>query len=284
MVQGNAQWLRGGSSQSRSGHTGPLFSVLYLLLVFGSAAPSGAQDPSAAAVVPDADTLEAVSIKPSRPDDVGRKIRTSADRITIENLSLKELIVYAYHLKDNSQVLSGPDWLERLHFDIAGVASEAEAANLRAMTADDQRKAWGVILQSILAERFQLKVVQGIQTLPVYALVVAKSGAKLKPASASDKGQNTGWDNGRLTWTATSMEDLAYYLTRIEGRVVLDQTGLTRRYDFTVGWASDGDTSSDAYAADLLAALREQLGLDLKSAKEPVEVVVVQSAKQPELD
>jgi uncharacterized protein (TIGR03435 family) len=225
--------------------------------------------------------IEVATIKPSRPDDRGRKLHTVADRITIENFSLKELITYAYDLKDNSQVLGGPEWLDKSHFDIAAVADESEVAKLRGMPADDQRKEWGIILQPLLAERFQLKISQGMRSMPVYTLVVAKSGPKLKPASSSDKGQNTLWDSGRLTWTATSMETLADYLTRVEGRVVLDRTGLTGRYDFTVGWASGENTSGDEFAADLLAAMRDQLGLDLKSAREPVDVVIVESASEP---
>jgi uncharacterized protein (TIGR03435 family) len=242
-----------------------LLCTYVLLLAFLAHVSAHAQQPTTTSKLP---AFEVATVRPSRPDDRGRRLRTSADRITIENFSLKELIVYAWNLKDNSQVLDGPDWLDKSHFDIAAVASEAEVTKLRTLSADDQRQQWSEILQPLLAERFQLSVRPGTQTMPVYELVVAKAGPKLKPASASDGAQNTLWDNGRLTWTATSMESLAYYLTRIEGRVVLDCTGLSGRYDFAVGWPSDENTSSDTYAADLLAAMREQLGLDLKSARE----------------
>ncbi len=226
-------------------------------------------------------SFEAGAIKPSRADDRGRKLHPTADRITIENFTLKELIAYAYDLKDNSQVLGGPDWLDKVHFDIAAVAGETEVAKMRSMSAFDQREEWGMILQPFLAERFRLKASRGERTMPIYALVVAKSGPKLKAATAGDRTQNTSWDNQRMTWTATSMDTLAYYLTRVEGRVVVDRTGLTGFYDFTMKWSWDEDTSSEAYAADLLTALREQLGLELKAEKAPVDVVIVQSASEP---
>ena len=228
--------------------------------------------------------LEVASIKPSRPDGRGRKLHPSADRITIENLTLKELIVYAYGLEDNSQVLGGPDWLDKTHFDIAGRASDTEVARLRSMSADDQRKEWGVILQPFLAERFRLKVSLEKRTIPIYALVIAKSGPKLKAATVGEKGQSTLWNDRRMTWTATSMDNLAYYLTRVEGRVVVNRTGLTGFYDFTLDWSWDEDSSSEAYAADLLTALHEQLGLELKPDKGPVDVAAVELAAMPEFD
>jgi uncharacterized protein (TIGR03435 family) len=255
--------------------------ILAVGLLVASHAIAQASPPISVSVQP---SLEVATIKPSRPDDRGRKLHPSADRIAIENFTLKELIAYAYNLKDNSQVLGGPDWLDKAHFDLAGVAGEAEIAKLRSMSADDRRKEWGMILQPLLADRFRLKVSLGERTMPVYVLIVAKSGPKLTSAAASDKGQSTSWGDQRMTWTATSMDNLAYYLTRVEGRVVLDRTGLVGLYDFTLNWSWGEDPSSQAYGADLLTALREQLGLELKPAKAPVDVVIVQSASEPSVD
>ena len=252
---------------------------VFLIVGFGISqqpipAPSATAPPS----------LEVATIKPSNPDDRGRKLHTSADRITIENFTLKELIAYAYDLEDNAQVLGGPDWLGKTHFDIAGVAGEEEVAKMRSMSANDRMKEWGMLLQPLLAERFQLKASREERTLPVYALVVTKSGSRLKAATSGDKGQNTLWGDRRMTWTATSMDTLAYYLTRVEGRVVVNRTGLRGLYDFTLNWSWDEDPSSQAYAADLLTALHEQLGLELKSEKAPVGVVVVESTTVPSTD
>ena len=228
--------------------------------------------------------LEVATVKPSKPEDRGRRLHPSGDRITIENFTLKELIAYAYDLKDNSQVVGGPNWLDRSHFDIAGVASEVEAARLRAMTVDDQRREWGGILQPFLAERFGLKVNREKRTMAMYALVAAKSGTKQLKASPADKAQSTAWGDRRMIWTATSMDDLAFYLTRVEGRVVTDRTGLAGHYDFTLNWSWDEDAASQAFAADLMTALHEQLGLELKPEKGLVPVLVVKSANAPELD
>jgi uncharacterized protein (TIGR03435 family) len=270
----------------RQGCAAHFYRVSFVLLVAGvtSIPWASAQQPAKVATAEAPPVLEVASIKPSKPDDRGRKLHTLADRITIENFTLKELIAYAYDLEDNSQVLGGPDWLGKTHFDIEGIAGEAEAAKLRSMSADDQRKEWGVILQPFLAERFRLKVSLGERTMPIYALVIAKSGPKLKAATVGEKGQSTSWNNQRMTWTATSMDNLAYYLTRVEGRVVMNRTGLTGAYDFTLEWSWEENTSSEAYAADLLTALREQLGLELKADKGPVNVAAVDGAAMPEFD
>lgn len=254
-----------------------------LLIGFWGAVPADAQEPApAASAAPP--RIEVASIKPGRPGDDNSRFKTSTDRITTENHTLRDLIAFAYDLERNSQVLGGPAWLDERHFDIVAIAGDAEIAKLRSMPANDRRKEWGVILQPLLAERFRLKASRGERTLPVYTLVVTKSGSKLKGAAASDKLQGTSWGDRQMTWKATSMDALAYYLTRVEGRVVLDRTGLAGLYDFTLNWSWNEDPSSDSYAADLMTALREQLGLELKATKAPVDVVIVESASEPSLD
>jgi len=106
------------------------------------------------------------SIKPGNPDDRGLKLRTSADRVPIENFTLKELIAYAYDLKSDSQVLGGPDWLDKKHFDIAAKADDTELAKLKAMRGNEIRNEWGQMMQSLLIDRFVLKVRRDRRTIP----------------------------------------------------------------------------------------------------------------------
>jgi uncharacterized protein (TIGR03435 family) len=259
------------------------------LLCFGMmrAASAGAQEAAPAGVTASQSSFEVASVKPSKPDDRNRILRYSADRITIENFTLKELIAYAYGLKRNSQVIGGPDWLDKTHFDIVGVVGDAEVAKLRSMPGSDRPMEWNLIMQSFLAERFRLKVSSEKQEMPIFALVVAKSGSKLKLSTASDKYANISWSNQRMTATGTSMDRLAAFLTQMhesEERTVVNRTGLTGVYDFTLDWSSDSEASDQTDAADMFTALREQLGLDLKPDKAPVDVVVVESAKEPDLD
>lgn len=102
------------------------FSIVVVLSPINSATKQQAPTRASVDVAPN---LEVATIRPSRLDDLGRQLHPSADRITIENFSLKDLIVYAYNLKDNSQVLSGPDWLDKSHFELPESSVSRRARN-----------------------------------------------------------------------------------------------------------------------------------------------------------
>jgi uncharacterized protein (TIGR03435 family) len=269
----------------------PLFSTVCLALLglsFGLP-PLRAQQPINDAVAAEKlPSFEVASIKPSNPDDRGLKLRMSVDRITIENFTLKELIAYANDLKSDSQVLSGPDWLDKKHFDIAAKVDETELAKLKTMRGNEIRNEWGRMMQSLLIDRFALKVRRDRRTIRVFALVVVKSGQKLTPAKATETNSLSA-RNSHLSATAVSMAHLADFLTgrdETDDLVVVDRTGLTGDFDFKLDWTRDSGngTPPDAQLPGLLTALRDQLGLQLKPDKAAVDVVVVESAKEPEVD
>lgn len=269
----------------------PLVSTVFLALVGLSFAPAPlrAQQPINDAVATEKlPSFEVASIKPSNPDDRGLKLRRSADRVTIENFTLKELIAYAYGLKSDSQVLGGPDWLDKKHFDIAAKADDTELAKLKAMRGNEIRNEWGEMMQSLLIDRFVLKVRRDRRTIPVFALVVAKSGQKLTPAKAKET-YSLSARNSHLSARAVSMAHLADFLggqDETDDRVVIDRTRLIGDFDFKLDWTPDSGNGipPDAQLPGLLTALRDQLGLQLKPDKAAVDVVVVESAKEPEAD
>lgn len=235
--------------------------------------------------------FEVAAIKPSKPDSQGQNWRGSADRILIENYTLRRLIRSAYGLKTDSQVLGGPDWIDKQAFDISAKIDDAEISRMKAMDWPAKHREQNTMLQSLLKERFGLKAHLEQRTMPVYALVVAKSGPKLTPTSPATaaKGNNINTNNGRMTASAISMDvfadDLAYQ-RETGGRMVLNRTGLTGEYDFKLDWAEDnGDgTQADPALPSLFTALQEQLGLKLESQKGSVDVIVVESAAKPVLD
>jgi uncharacterized protein (TIGR03435 family) len=117
--------------------------------------------------------------------------------------------------------------------------------------------------------------------LPVYELVVAKSGSRLKDAGSNEGGMSA-YPN-RIKYTAGTMTDLAAQLTSYLQRQVLDKTDLKGRYDIDLRFAPvDPNPSPEAAAqetqASIFTAIEQQLGLQLKAAKGPVEVLVVDSA------
>jgi uncharacterized protein (TIGR03435 family) len=88
-----------------------------------------------------------------------------------------------------------------------------------------------------------------------------------------------GKQTAQLVATATSMEMLAGYLGNRLGAIVVDKTGLTGSYDFTLEWSPD--TAQDAAAPSLVTAVREQLGLRLEQQKQPVSVLVIDGIERP---
>lgn len=180
------------------------------------------------------------------------------------------------------------------------------------------------MMQALLRDRFQLKMHVELRQLPVYALVVAKGGPKLQPTAAATmpapkthaaaqppdlpgqmrhlphrppKGMN--WlmqessTRAEMSVAGGTMDQLAATLTgqeETEGRLVIDKTGLTGKYDWYLEWRpaeaemdtkGDDGSSPDFNVPGLFTALREQLGLRLEQQKGPVQVVVIDRLEPP---
>lgn len=244
--------------------------------------------------------FDAVSIKAHDPNAQGTRIQVAPTRFSGQNVSLKFLMTYAYNLKSEDQVvgLSGP--LGSARFDIEAKMDEETVEAFKKLPrqeADDKRR---LMLQGMLADRFKLIVHHETKELPMYALVVAKGGSKLKEADPNDTYPNgvKGPDGvghsgmmmmrgGSLTGQGITMESLASSLTRQVSRIVEDKTGLRGKYDFTLQWAPDemADSAKDATGENampsLFTALQEQLGLKLDSIKGPVDTIAVDHVEMP---
>jgi uncharacterized protein (TIGR03435 family) len=230
--------------------------------------------------------FEVASVKPTPSDYTGRDWDSDIGRVTIRNFTVRDLIAYAYDLKSNARALGGPDWISKKRFDIVAKVDDSELAQLKQMNAGQQHHEWNLMMQSLLADRFGLKVSHDRRIVPVFALVVTRSGDKLAPASAGEANSGLSVHNTHLLAKAVAMATLADFLTRCEeaeSRVVIDSTGLTGKYDFEMNWSSDQGNGipPDAPYPGLLTALREQLGLELKPDKAPVDTVIVDSAEEP---
>lgn len=251
---------------------------------------------------------------------------TDPGRITTNNRSLRDLIATAYNVKRYQ--ISGPDWLDSQRFDIvAKVPDGASKEQVPAM--------W----QNLLKERFGLKVHHNIKEMPMYALVVAKDGPKLKESADQSAAQTPppGFPDAapppppgppkmgkdgmpvlprsmarpgalmmmmvpgrmRMMGTGVTMASLVDNLVRMEDRPVVDQTGLTKKYDVTLDFSPDGIGSmrgmplpplgmekappvggemkapENVESAPLSVALQQQLGLKLESKRGPVDLLVI---------
>lgn len=219
-------------------------------------------------------TFEVASIKPHAGAVTAWGGSFHGPRLTETAITLRELIEDAYDLR-NDQILGGPGWIASDRYDIDAKA-EGDAALTATLTKVQQQQ----MLQALLADRFQLKVHREIKEMPVYALVVGKNGSKLKESSADAKGPNfvRGTTAGmHMEASKGTMENLARQLSLTAGRPVVDQTGLTGFYAFTLDWTS----AADSDLPSVFTAVQEQLGLKLESQRAPVEMLIVDHADQP---
>jgi uncharacterized protein (TIGR03435 family) len=234
-----------------------------MLLLLGMALALGAQTPA----------FEVASVKSNRSGEGGSSIRGSTGRITMVNVPLRKVTLWAYGIPDDREyALSGPDWLSADRFDIqATFPADATPAQVREMT------------QRLLADRFKMALHKETRQQTVYALVAAKNGPKLHAVTAGQAGTSSG--PGQLQATKITMHKLADLLSRMMGRQVVDATGLDGVFDFTLRWSpdesqktpppDDGAPPVASSGPSLFSALQEQLGLKLESRKEPVEILVV---------
>lgn len=239
--------------------------------------------------------FDVVSVKMHDPQNQGGGIHLLPDGIRLVNLPLKDFIREAYGLVLNDQILGLPSWADSERFDVEAKVDSADVVAFKKLTLDQVR----LMGRPILTDRFKLAGHEEKRVLPLYSLVVAKGGPKLKPSTMSDQDPNarTGViamrhgskENGgtsQLTATGVTMDQLATNLSRQGlGRVVLDNTGLTDRYDFTLSWGPDsiavGANSTDTSEPSIFTAFSEQLGLKLEPGKGPVPVLVIDHIEAP---
>jgi uncharacterized protein (TIGR03435 family) len=239
--------------------------------------------------------FEVASVKLNTEGGPGMTIRPSAGgRLDVENITVRQLIRIAYGIME-SQISGGPGWIDSDHFDISAKAENSVAF-------EDMRP----MLQSLLADRFQLAVRRNVKELSVYALAVTKGGIKFAqsrpesciaplPGAARADGEppvfcgSIQMRRGRLDAPGISMTRMVRVLTDFGnlGRPVVDSTGLTGTFDIHLVFAPDeADTgepppSVDPAVPSIFTALQEQLGLRLESSKSPVDVLVIDRVERP---
>jgi len=228
----------------------------------------------------DADpAFDVATIKPSKSDDSVDGYGPFGSHVTVENCTVNRLIQLAYGLH-RKQVEGGQDWPDTDRYDIDGVADVAGNPN------DKQMRA---MFRKLLSDRFQLTFHSENKELSVYAITVEKGDPKLTkslgdPNGFPDEAGNGGNTGLTVRYTNYSMADFAENLQTMQqnGKPVVDQTGLTGRYDFTLKWWPYATPSSNPDAApELFTAIREQLGFRLEVVKDPMEVIVIDHVERP---
>jgi uncharacterized protein (TIGR03435 family) len=225
-----------------------------------------------------APTFEVATIKPAAPSPDGHTHINYplGGRFSAINITLLSLLQWAYGMPEK-QILEGPSWLSSTRFDIQAEAAIGEQT--KSLTSEESNELKRRMIQGLLADRFQLKLHQETRTLPAYDLVLAKGGSKLQPSQSNGKSSSVG--RTQFNGEGLTITMIAEELSKITGRVAVDKTGLTGRYDLKLRWAPDDAVTTDSDLPTLFTAVQEQLGLKLEPAKEPVPVLIVDRVEQP---
>ena len=200
----------------------------------------------------------------------------SGSKIFIENFRLIDLITYAYDLKDY-ELLGEPRWADIDRYDVT--ANSADGVSL---TRDNARP----MMRALLTDRFRLQVHTDMKDMPVYALVVAKGGPKLKESPPGTQRLFTLRSKGKSVLVTVTSGDMAQFTAQFSrhnsvDRPVIDKTGLTGTYDYKLEWGDDTAADADTRVPSIYTAVQEQLGLRLEPAKAPVRVLIIDRAEKP---
>lgn len=262
-------------------------------------------------------SFEVASIKPNHSGGGMIRIDNSPGRFRAINVTPKMLIQFAYSIK-GPELSGGPSWIDSERFDIDAKLND-NPDNWSKQRFQETGNRQKLMVQSLLAERFELKLAHQTKDLPVYALVVAKNGPKFQesttpapdPAQANDQGPHPGqpgrgrtgiWiRRGELNMTDAPMSALASALSDQLGRRVFDETGLKGNFDLKLQWTPDEAQGAMAMGAaggpdgrppgdsalppdtgpSIFTALEEQLGLKLTSRNRPLDTLVIEHIERP---
>jgi uncharacterized protein (TIGR03435 family) len=222
---------------------------------------------------------DVVSVKAAQFPCSESMLSPTPDGVRVECLPVQVLVRYAFGIDEDSRILGTPSWLKEAYYSIDAKVSGEDAAAYSKLT-QEQRN---LMLQALLADRLKLKTHHETRDLPVYALVVAKGGSKLKESQPDEAASAIVRFRGKgeLDATSSSLESLPMYLTRELDRPVINKTGLTGKYDFTLRFAPGQSASSDSDAASIFTAIQEQLGLKLEPTKAPLDVLIIDHVEKP---
>ncbi|MGB7263969.1 MAG: TIGR03435 family protein [Terracidiphilus sp.] len=234
-------------------------------------------------------SFDVATIKPSQPGARGKGFGFNGHFRTF-NFDVNDMIAIGFGLH-TKQIIGAPDWLATDLYDIDAVPNVPGRPNIKQM---------GDILQALLVDRFALKFHREQRELPVYAIQLAPGGPKMKATTAGPNDpQGFGFRGlGDLAVINMSMKDFAFGMqSAVTDRPVVDQTGLTGRYDFTLKWTPDDSQFAQFRGAvppqppaagdnpnappSLYTAVQEQLGLKITATKAPDDVIVIDHIEKP---
>jgi uncharacterized protein (TIGR03435 family) len=234
--------------------------------------------------------FDVATIKPSQPNQPGKGFGFHGTHTITFHTNADDLISVAYGLHAK-QIIGAPDWFGTDLYDIDGVADVPGRPSIKQM---------GEMIQGLLADRFALKFHHEQRELSVYAIQVAPGGPKIKETSSGPNDpQGFGLAGfGDLHVGNMTMKDFGSWMqSGVMDKPVVDQTGLTARYDFHLKWTPDDSQFAQFRGTNgpmqppagdnpdappsLYTAMQEQLGLKFTATRAIDDVIVIDHVEKP---
>lgn len=259
--------------------------------------------------------FDVVSIKPHKDEGLSRigiRFQMTPDGVLFNGGSPDMLLHFAFDVP-RDRLLDEPEWVKSSRFDIEAKVAPEDAPSLEKLT---RQQRWAMMIP-VLEDRCQLKFHHESRELPVYTLMVASGGPKLTGANPADSDASKPGSAGEAQPARSPMmmsisskgmtiqgrdatiDSLIEMLSQQIGTTVVDNTGFTGKYNFTLSWMPDedwwqlmgipipgpppesGGQSQQPTGPSIFTALKEQLGLKLEMHKKPVDVIVIDHMEEP---
>jgi uncharacterized protein (TIGR03435 family) len=178
-----------------------------------------------------------------------------------------------------SQIVGLPDWAAAEKYDMVGKVADEFAG----LSAAEQFRRMPPMVQSLLEDRFKLRLHRETRQMPIYALVVTRPGV-IRPSTVDCRKEpdkcRLESAGGHYSAIGLTMNNFLIFLSSTVERVVIDRTGLQGAYDVDFEWSSEAGSDKPS----IFTAVQEQLGLKLESTRGPVDVLVIDHIEKPTPD
>jgi len=233
--------------------------------------------------------IDVATVKPSKPGAQGKLFTYRGRSVVTINTSMNDLMTFAYGLH-TKQIIGAPDWFGTDQFDVDAVPDVEGRPNLKQLR---------MVIQKLLAERFKLTFHHEQRELSAYIVTVGPGGPKFKVTTSApnDPPAFLFRGLGDLNVRNMSMREFADGMqSAVMDKPVIDQTGLTEKYDFNLKWTPDDSQfaqfrgsgpappppAEDPNAPpSLYTAVQEQIGLKMGPGKAPDDVIVIDHVDKP---
>jgi uncharacterized protein (TIGR03435 family) len=243
-------------------------------------------------------TFDVATIRPAQPPDANFHVSISSpphsSHFEATNLPIKALLQIAYGF--DAPVVGAPDWVANTFYDVRARSDEAADARLARLTDNEARLEKRNAIRVLLAERLSLKTHHETRNASIYNLVVGKGGVRMQvvpppppsadgeapppppPSDAKAHGSQHGLE---FVGSNASMRAITGVLSSMVEAPVVDKTGLTGIYNYTLQFGREWSERDPESWPSIFTAVQEQLGLKLEAVHESVPNLVVDQIVKP---